>query len=280
MWSLFLDAAFKVGLPLLATLGLVMVFRRVKLPHGFQEGTNDIEGIYLAVVAAIYAVILAFMVFVVWTKYDAASNTVDQEASALMDVQRIAQALPDPYPAQFREHCRAYAVAVVDHDWPNMAKKERTRDSAGRDALDLVWKDLFALQHDARIDTVSRDHLYDRLLVINDARRSRLRTARTDLPAVLWTLLYFGGGLTVFVAAVFSVEKIGLHLFKAVALTLLIFMALFVVQALDHPFRGFARLDASAFRTPSRQQTSAPAGDAPAHTEHGGRTMPPPSVPQ
>lgn len=247
------DAARIVGIPLVITSAMVLLFRWMKLPHGFEEGTTDIEGIYLAVVAAIYAVILAFMVFVVWTKYDAASNSVDQEASALVDVQRIADGLPNPYPAQIRDHCRQYSLAVVENDWPAMAQKKR--DPKAREALDQVWKDLFAIQHNHNVDAVTRDQLYGRLLVVNDSRRERLRTARTDLPPVLWLLLYFGGALTVFVAAIFTEERIGLHLFKAIALTCLIFTALFVIQALDHPFRGFARIDSSAFYIPQQQTT-------------------------
>lgn len=257
MWELFWDAVLKIGVPLLMTLALVWLFRRMKLPHGFEEGTDDIEGIYLAVVAAIYAVILAFMVFVVWTKYDNASNTVDQEASALMDIQRIAQALPSQYHEQIREDCRQYSQAIVENDWPAMAQKKN--DQTARKALDQIWEDVFALQHDTNVDAVTRDHLYTRLLMVNDSRRARLRTARTDLPPILWMLLYFGGALTVFVAAIFTVEKLGLHIFKAIALTCLIFTALFVIQALDHPFRGFARLDSNAFRVPRQ------------HTMHRGR---------
>ncbi len=250
MGSIYLTGALGVGLPIVGVAMLVLLVRRFKPSNGFEEGTTDIEGFYITVLAAIYAVILAFMVFVVWTKYDAAENNVDAEASALADVQRLTQGLPIPFPAAIATHCRDYSLIVEKDEWPALAHQHFS--APARQAMNRLWDDLYQLQHDKSVNSVVLDHLYERVTRIEDLRRSRLRASRTVLPPVLWTLLYFGGLLTVFFAAIFHVERIGPHLLKAVALTALIFMALFVIQSLDHPFQGPIRITPSAFHTLTR----------------------------
>jgi len=242
---MYVAGALGVGLPMLATAILVLFVRRFKPMNGFETGTTDIEGFYITALAAIYAVILAFMVFVVWTKYDVAENNVDAEASGIADVLRLTHGLPAPFPSTFASHCRSYAVIVQRDEWPALAQRKFCKPA--RLAMDRLWDDLYLLQQDRTINSVILDHIYDRVTRIEDLRRSRLRASRTVLPPVLWVLLYFGGLLTVFFAAIFHVELIGQHLLKAIALTALIFMVLFVIQALDHPFQGPIRIAPTAF---------------------------------
>lgn len=180
MWSIYCEGALGVGLPLLATAMLVLLVRRFKPSNGFEAGTTDIEGFYITVLAAIYAVILAFMVFVVWTKYDTAENNVDAEASGIADVLRLTQGLHAPLPATFATHCRNYALIVEHNEWPALA--HRAFSPPARLAMNRLWDDVYLLQQDKTVNPVILDHLYERITRIEDLRRSRLRAARTVLP--------------------------------------------------------------------------------------------------
>jgi len=246
MWQLIIEALVKVGLPIGAAIGVVYSCRRFNFPRSFEGKSGDVEGIYVTVLATIYAVVLAFMVFVVWTRYDSADSNVDAEATVVTDISRLARALPEPSSSHLRDDCRDYVTSVVTIEWPAMA--QRKGDRRMRAAINTLWEDVFALQKVGGVDSVVRDHLYERMLRLNDLRRARQLASRTTLPSLLWALLYFGGLLVVFFASIFTVEQLGHHLLKAVALTALISLTLFVVSTLDHPFQGYFGISPSAFR--------------------------------
>jgi uncharacterized membrane protein YgaE (UPF0421/DUF939 family) len=64
-----------------AVLGLVVVQRLV--PSALRQEHNDVAGFIYAVVGVAYAVLLAFVVVVVWEEYERAKDTVETEANEL-----------------------------------------------------------------------------------------------------------------------------------------------------------------------------------------------------
>jgi uncharacterized membrane protein len=77
-----------------AVVGLVLVQRLV--PSSLREEHNDVAGFIFAVVGVMYAVLLAFVVIVVWQDYEAAKGTVESEANELAGVYFLADRFPDP----------------------------------------------------------------------------------------------------------------------------------------------------------------------------------------
>ena len=59
------------------------------------RGSSDSLGTYLQTLGGIYAVLLAFVVVVVWGQFNDARSYVNREANALVDLHRTASGLPD-----------------------------------------------------------------------------------------------------------------------------------------------------------------------------------------
>ena len=83
-----------VGSMALAVGGLVL-FRGVA-PFEVLRESNDVVGNYLQTLGSIYAVLLAFVMFVVWTQFNDARANVEREANELLDLYRTARGLPEP----------------------------------------------------------------------------------------------------------------------------------------------------------------------------------------
>jgi TRAP-type C4-dicarboxylate transport system permease small subunit len=77
-----------------ALAGLELVQRLV--PTASRRPHNDVAGFIYAALGVIYAVLLALVVIAVWEEYDAASETVEQEANALAEIFWLAHQLPEP----------------------------------------------------------------------------------------------------------------------------------------------------------------------------------------
>src|SRR5271170_2875157 len=90
-------------------------------PAKMRYSRDDQVGWQLSVLGITYAVILGFMFFAEWSAFTAAALNPDPEASALRNIFRLAEGLPPPQRSQLEMQTRAYAVAVLDEDWPAMA---------------------------------------------------------------------------------------------------------------------------------------------------------------
>ena len=74
-----------------------------------------------------------------------------------------------------------------------------------------------------------------------ELRRERLFSVGTGLPAVVWWVLLIGAALNIALTYLFSVERLGAHLLLTLALTVFVALLIFLIAAMDHPFRGSSR---------------------------------------
>jgi hypothetical protein len=225
-----------------AVVGLVLVQRLVS--SSLREEHNDVAGCIYAVVGVTYAVLLAFVVIVVWQDYEAAKDTVESEANELAGVYFLADRFPDPERARVQGLARSYARIVVEEEWPLM---ERGETSAR--ATSVLRELRFSLQNIAA-STSAGQVLYDQALTrmhqVSDARRLRLLETTEGLPGILWTVLVGGGVVTVCFTYLFGLKNNVAHALMVAALTLLICTILFTIGALEYPFAGTSKVQPNA----------------------------------
>src|ERR1700722_14500338 len=85
-------------------------------PREKRQAHNDLIGWQLNIIGTTYALMLGFMLYTVWTDFGAANLNVDLEASALRNVYRLAQGLPEAQRIKLQNQCHAYANAVINQD--------------------------------------------------------------------------------------------------------------------------------------------------------------------
>jgi hypothetical protein len=122
------------GGTLLAMLGPLLVRRFVALDR--LTINNEIAGFKFATVGVLYAVLLAFVIIVVWEKFTNAEVTVVHEAGSAENVFRLSQGLGDVTGADLREAVADYLRAAIKDDWPAMNKGTATGRGPAKRALD------------------------------------------------------------------------------------------------------------------------------------------------
>jgi hypothetical protein len=75
----------------------------------------------------------------------------------------------------------------------------------------------------------------------------RLVASEEGVPAVLWSVLVFGGMAAVGFTYLFGLESTWAHRLMVVTLAAVIGLVLFTVGVLEHPFSGGARIGTGAF---------------------------------
>src|SRR5438876_1348349 len=138
---------------------MILVRRWVPLP--LLEEQNDVAGFIIAVLGVAYAVLLAFVIFVVWSQFEDTKAVVAREANAVTDAYRLGQGLPEPSRRQITELTRAYARVVIGEEW------ETTGHGSASIESPRAWKlvdELWQAVQDAAPRTTAEQARYGQLL--------------------------------------------------------------------------------------------------------------------
>lgn len=201
---------------------------------------NDVAGFLFSAVGVIYAVVLGFIVVVVWEKYDATVSNVDTEIAAVSDLYRVAGGLGEPTRSLVRRQLTEYADDIVQNEWPLMSQRI------------VIPKDLNVLEDmahqinayvprdagDADVQQAAMTQV-ERLF---DARRLRLIQSAPSVPLVLWFALVAGALAMLSFAFLFGVENRGAQLVMTAILAGLIAILFIVISEFDSPFDGSVRI--------------------------------------
>ncbi|MFL5864123.1 MAG: DUF4239 domain-containing protein [Solirubrobacteraceae bacterium] len=221
----------------LSLLGLVVVRRSVPLET--LKENQDVAGFVIAVVGVIYAVLLAFVVVIVWEDFGSADRTAGNEAVAVGDLYRDAVGVGGSQGRRLETAVKAYALSVVESEWPHMAAHQSGTGET-ENALNVVWSDVKRLSEPASA-TTSGDFVQ---AAIHDAstateeRRSRILQSSSQIPGTLWAVLIAGAIITITFTYLFGVDTLRHHALMVSALATLIGLSLLVILTLNLPYTG------------------------------------------
>src|ERR1700689_2000110 len=214
-------------------------------PVASRHTQNDLIGWQLSVLGTTYAVTLGFMLYTGWTNFTSASLNAEMEANALRNIYRLAEGLPQQR-AQIQDLTRAYADAVIEHDWPDMAQGRLPEDS--HTINENMWKALMAIKVASPSEITAEDHALSELSALTQHRRARLLQSTYRLPGIFWCVLLVGGVLTVVSVSMFGSANPRIHAMQVFSLTLLVSLVMLSIADVDRPFQGWVHISDFAFR--------------------------------
>jgi hypothetical protein len=215
---------------------LLMIVRGLVPPAVLAqaEGAGD----FLQAVATIEAVLLAFVVFVVWQQFEDARREVATEANELADLERVARGLPEPQCRTVRALSLQYAEAVLCSEWPAMACGDMRGMKETWGILTDIWRSLQGCSPQDTSQELLHAEALSRFNDLSDARTSRLTSARRRMPNSLAVLLHIGAFMVVMAATLLPVKSLVLHAIMCAALAAAVSHVLWVIHDLDDAFAG------------------------------------------
>jgi hypothetical protein len=205
---------------------------------------NDLVGWQLSVLGTTYAVTLGFMLYTGWTNFNSAYLNAELEANSLRNIYRLAEGLPQQR-AEIESLARAYAAAVVNHDWPDMAEGRLPEDS--HLINERMWKILMSIKVASPSELMAEDHALSELSSLTMHRRTRLMQSTYQLPGIFWSVLLTGGVLTVLSVSMFGSANPRVHTLQVFSLTLLVTLVMLAIADVDRPYRGWVHISTYAF---------------------------------
>jgi hypothetical protein len=235
---LWMAALFVCLITLAAMFAPVLLRRRVALD--WLKTNNEVAGFKFATVGVIYAVLLGFAVITVWDKFSEAEETVSMEAGAAATVFRLAKGLDEESSTALRDGTAAYLQAAISQDWPAMQLGHGSETAT--QALSGAYAALLHYQPKDARGTALMTELLHQLDQVTQARRSRIVVSGGIVPDIVWIVLFGGALITISFTFFFGTKNVYAQALMTGALSLLIFSALLVIIAIDHPFAGSVRV--------------------------------------
>lgn len=214
--------------------------------------SNDAVGNYLQTVGGIYAVLLAFTVFVVWGQFNDGRNFVDREATILVDLHRTAMGLPAMACGQIQTALRRYLDDVIAREWKAMANRDEEALERVGQHLDAVWSVIHACHLTTDSERATYSEVLSRFNDLSDVRTSRLTASRTRIPLLMRLLLYVGGAMVVCSIYLLSVHQFWLHALITGALAGSVAHIVFLIEDLDNAFAGHLQISKASFERARR----------------------------
>ncbi len=245
-----LTATFRMIAPsVLASMGLAVCglwLERVVVPRDLFPPNNEVVGSYLQTVGTVYAVLLAFVVFVVWSQFNETRQFVEQEANELLDLSRTARGFNADATTQIHRHAARYVEAVLGPEWTAMETDTHAGLAPADEILDELWSVLHAMELPTECERAVYAEVLGRLNDLSDARARRVAASRLRIPLALWMLLQFGAVIVVASVYLFDARLATLTAITA-ALSGALSHVLYVVRDLDNCFAGAWRVPRTPF---------------------------------
>jgi Na+/proline symporter len=217
-------------------------FVRSKYPSEVLRENHEVAAMIFNAFGLLYAVVVAFVVFVTWTGYDEAKKHLEMEANEAIDIFYSAEAFPDSVSKTMQQGLMDYAGSVYNNELKRMSAGEISVYSGG------PLRKLITLFNTMNEKSIRNRELYaeslKRLNNLAEYRRLRIFAGNNTVPSIIWLVLLVGGAITVSYTYFFGMKNVKAQCVMTSALTITITLILCLIYILDHPFSGSNRVTA------------------------------------
>lgn len=239
-FSVPLIIVFSVGL---SALGLKLVRR--KYTAEYLKDNHEVGGFFFNAFGLLYAVLIAFVVFVTWTEFDSSTRDIEMEANQTYLLYFNAQEFPEPSKTEIKNTVKEYIDIVITAEWQKLPAGEFDFR-----ATKVVTK-LFDLYAKVDKDFATNSKFYsesiEKLNQLSEQRRLRILAATNTVPAIIWIVLILGGLISVGFTYFFGMKNAKVHYTLVGTLCSVNALLLFLIYDLDHPFTGNDKITTHAF---------------------------------
>jgi hypothetical protein len=207
---------------------------------------HEVASFFFLMIGTLYAVLIAFAIFVVWTQFQNAGANLEHEANEVGDLSRMSVAMPPPLRDNIRTALLEYVNSVLNDEFPAMAEGRSSQRTWN--AVENLWGVYNSGQASCAAMAAYCQQALAHLNELCNYRRIRLFTSRGTVPAMLWYLLYIGGGVLVVFTYFFGHESLLWQSLMTAAMSGVLAFSLFLIYSYDSPFSGAARVSPAPFQ--------------------------------
>jgi hypothetical protein len=243
-----LATACVLGFVVPAVIGLwvvhLVIYRRFKLSETLVD--NGVVGWFFSGAITIYGITLGLIAITTWENSSHVSDIASREAATIAALYSDSAGFGSPLADQLRAKLREYTRFVIEKAWPAQRRGEILND--GNRVLDEFQGLLLANEPNTEGLRIVQTEVFDTFNELLELRRQRTEAVNQGVPHVIWLVIVLGGALTIAVSYCFQVQQFRLHLLLTTSLAAMIGLLVFLISALDRPYRGAVSVEPTAYQ--------------------------------
>jgi hypothetical protein len=209
-----------------------------------KRSANDLVGATFSSFAVLYGLLLGLLAVGAYENFANVDENVSREAASLTVLYHMVSSYPSPIREELRGEIGAYTVDTIDRVWP---LQEKGVLPSGQDRLAALYAALLSFKPHDPGEAVTHAETLRTLNQYAELRRARLVNVRHGLPTILWYVVAIGAVIAIVFVSLFDME-LQVHLVLGGLFAAFLGMTIFLIAAMDHPFRGGVSISSDAFR--------------------------------
>ena len=219
-----------------AVVGLIVVRRKLLPRLRLHSGDSEFTGAMLQSVMVFYGLAVALIAVSVWQTYGDTSKLTSQEAASLASLYRNVSLYPEPQRTELQQALREHLDNIIHNDW--LLQQKGKVPAVKAETVAHLRRTLMTFEPTTEAQKLQHGETLHALNEVINATRLRVDSVNTGLPGVLWLIVIAGAFISLSSSFFFKVEDVRLHIIEVVLLAVFIGLVIFMISALDRPFRG------------------------------------------
>ncbi|MCX6160766.1 MAG: DUF4239 domain-containing protein, partial [Ignavibacteriae bacterium] len=219
---------------------------RRKITHEMLIENHAVGGFLYNAVCVIYAVLIAFVVFVIWNKMEETNSKIEREANNLLNLYYDASVFPDTIKTEIQATIREYVKRVTKEEWESMSVGKV--DTGATKTFIKLNRIFLSVNSNQVPNTEVLSQSLKNLSEIREFRRHRVLSSRQNMPDILWLVLIICSVILVVFTFFFSTLNSRHQYVMTAFLVFVSVLVLYLIYVLDHPFIGSDAIKPEAFQ--------------------------------
>lgn len=218
-------------------IGLHILVRHL-FPRVDEGVQNDILRFGFAVVGVVYAIMMGFLINVLWGEVTHASNLAQTEGAQAIQMARYAAAFDEPARGRLRHDILEYQNAILK-EFDEVSKGGKAFAAEGAlMRLSATYAEIQPRDNDQRAALASS---LDSLKQTSLARTQRILVAEEDAgpPPAIWTVIIVTSTLMLTFAIFYGDVHARMHTLIIATIGVLVAANIFLILELAYPYLGF-----------------------------------------
>lgn len=230
----------------LGLIGLRLTHRRI------NEGTfatlidNGTVGWFFSGVTVLYGLLLGLLTVATWSNFTQATGIASKEAATIAVLYRNFAGYPTEQRLRLQQSLRNYTEFIVHESWP-LQRKGLIHDGES-DRLIQLQTIIQTIEPATEGKKILQAESIRAFTALVELRRLRMESITGSVPGVIWYVVLLGAVLTLVFSYFFLVKDIWFHALLIAMLATVIGLLIFLIAALDHPYRGSVSVESTAYQ--------------------------------
>ncbi len=207
---------------------------------------NSIVSVFLGLSSVFYGITLGLIAVGTFENFNAIEDKVNNESSSLAAIYRDVSILENPEKKLLQATLKKYTQNVIEEDW--LLQRKGIIPKNGTKIID-EFQILFSNYNpETDKDKIIYSEVFDQYNVLIEKRRLRLNAINSGLPATIWLVLFLGAFVNIVLTWLLVINNRKLDIVINVLNGLLLGSLIFLIAAMDNPFRGEYSVSADSFQ--------------------------------